>query len=127
MWHGPVEGWLSALQAMMVLEADTFVPGHGPVSSRAELQALHDYWSWLSDGVASGRRAGQGAMEIAKRLIRVPRFAEFRDWQNPERIYVNVVALERRLRGAGPIPASPFDRGRAFDGVACMCEELEAL
>jgi glyoxylase-like metal-dependent hydrolase (beta-lactamase superfamily II) len=124
MWHGPVAGWLSALEAIMALEADTFVPGHGPLSSRAELGALHGYWSWLADEVAAGVQAGQGVMEIVSRLIRAPRFAEFRAWQNPERIYVNVVALERGLRGAGPIPANPVDRGRAFDGVACICKEL---
>jgi glyoxylase-like metal-dependent hydrolase (beta-lactamase superfamily II) len=124
MWHGPVSGWLSALEAIMALDADTFVPGHGPLSSRAELGALHGYWSWLAEAVAAGGQAGEGVMEIAKRLIRAPRFAAFREWQNPERIYVNVVALERGLRGAGPIPANPIDRGRAFDGVACICQEL---
>lgn len=40
MWHGPLENWLTALGTLLALDADTFVPGHGPVGGRAEIEAL---------------------------------------------------------------------------------------
>jgi cyclase len=124
MWHGPVAGWLTALTALMALEADVFVAGHGPVGTRSELQALHDYWSWLSDAVRSGRGAGHGTLELAKRLCATSEFAAFGGWENPERLFVNVATLEREFRGLGPIPASPMARARAFDGVATLAAHL---
>lgn len=124
MWHGPVSGWLNALQAIMALDADVFVPGHGPVSTRAELQALHDYWSWLSAAVERDRAAGIEVGEMARRLARSPEFATFRQWPNPERLYINVATLDRRLAGKGPLPANPIARAQAFDGVASLAHLL---
>jgi cyclase len=72
MWHGPVAGWLAALEAILALEADVFVPGHGPVSGRAELQGLHEYRTWLRDAVKIHRDAGRGPLVIAKRLTGTP-------------------------------------------------------
>lgn len=118
MWHGPVSAWLAALDAIMALEADLFVPGHGPVSTRRELTLLRDYWTWLSDAVSRARSAGLEPLELCRRLIAAPEFAAFRGWENPERLYVNAVTIDRQLIGLGPIPATPLERARAFDGVA---------
>jgi glyoxylase-like metal-dependent hydrolase (beta-lactamase superfamily II) len=125
MWHGPVTGWLGALQALMTVDADVFVPGHGPVSARGELQALHDYWTWLREGVRSHRAAGHSPLEAATRLAGTREFAAFRGWENPERLYVNVAALDRELDGRGPIPDEPIARGRAFDGMARLARRLQ--
>jgi len=124
MWHGPVSGWLAALEAIMALDADVFVPGHGPVSSRIELRALHDYWSWLSTAVANHKQAGEGVAEIAERLVRSEEFSAFAQWPSPERLYINVASLDRHLDGKGPIPGTPASRAKAFDGVACLAHRL---
>ncbi len=125
MWHGPVAAWLAALEAIMALEADVFVPGHGPVSTRTELRALHEYWSWLSAAVTAHREAGRNASEATRRLARSPEFAAFRSWENPERLAINVISIDRQLRGEGPILASPLARARAFHAVAGLASELE--
>ena len=82
MWHGPVAGWLAALGPLVALEADMFVPGHGPVAGRDELQALRGYWAWLRHEVAQDRAAGRSPLEIAKRMPRA-RVRAFRDWETP--------------------------------------------
>jgi cyclase len=125
MWHGPVTAWLAALKSIMALDADVFVPGHGPVSSRTELHALHDYWSWLNAAVAGHHAAGRDAGEMTSRLARSPEFTAFRGWENPERLALNVISIDRQLRGRGPIPGNPIARARAFDAVAGLASELE--
>lgn len=124
MWHGPVTGWLAALEALMALDADTFVSGHGRLGTRDELQALHDYWSWLHNAVTTHRAAGRGVGEMVKRLTRAPEFAAFRDWENPERLYINVATIDRQLGGKGPIGTDPVSRARAFDHVAALAHDL---
>lgn len=125
MWHGPVAAWLTALESIMALDADVFVPGHGPVSSRTELRGLHDYWSWLNVAVSGHHAAGREAGEATRRLARSPEFAAFRGWENPERLAINVISIDRQLRGQGPILANPIARARAFDAVAGLALELE--
>jgi glyoxylase-like metal-dependent hydrolase (beta-lactamase superfamily II) len=125
MWHGPVAGWLGALDAMLALEADTFVPGHGPVGTRADLSALHAYWALLDHEVAQDRAAGRGPLEASRRIAALGAFAPFRAWQNPERLFINVATLDRLQQGKGPIPATPVARGQAFDGVAALCRHLQ--
>ena len=124
MWHGPVAGWLAALDRLLELDADTFVPGHGPVAGRDEVQALHGYWALLDHEVAQDRAAGRSPLEAAKRIAALPAFAPFRDWLHPERLYVNVATLDRLQRGKGPIPTTVLARAQAFDGVATLCRHL---
>lgn len=124
MWHGPVARWLAAIDAMLALEADVYVPGHGPVSGRPELQALHDYWTWLRDAVQAHKSAGRDPLEIAKLLTGTREFDRFRVWESPERLYVNVATIDRDLDGKGPIPTNPIARALTFDGIACLSQHL---
>lgn len=125
MWHGPVDRWLGALEQLIALEADVFVPGHGPISQRRELTELHNYWSWLLAVLGDARDARRAPLELAKRLTGTPEFAAFAGWQAPERLYINVATIARQLEGEGPIPADPIARGKAFDGVASLHAHLE--
>lgn len=36
---GSSQGWIEAMEAILALDADTIVPGHGPIVSRRELEA----------------------------------------------------------------------------------------
>lgn len=124
MWHGPPAAWMTAIEAITALEADTFVSGHGVLSTRTELEALHRYWSWLADGVATHRAAGRSVSETVRRLTAAPEFAAFSGWDSPERLYVNVATTARRLDGKGPMPTDPVTRTRLFDGIAGLADHL---
>lgn len=126
-WEGPVSNWLAALELLLGLDADVYVPGHGPLGGRAEIELLRDYWQWLEAGVASYHAAGRSAMEASRALIRAPEFARWRDWICPERIVISVTSLHRRLSGKGRIPTTPAARARLFAHVAALRRELDVL
>lgn len=126
MWVGPVEGWIAALDTLLGLDADTFVPGHGPVTGRAGVQAVRDYWEWLRAIVAREQSAGRSPLDCARAAARDAGFAAYRDWVRPERMLISVTTIHRALAGKGPIGHSPVTRGRLFADVAKLGRELEA-
>jgi cyclase len=124
MWQGPLENWLAALELLLGLEADVFVPGHGPVGGRAEIEQLRDYWNWLDAGVREAFERGLSAPEAARELAADPGFERFRGWECPERMLISVTTLHRALDGKGPIPATPQGRAGVFREVARLQGEL---
>ncbi|HST38646.1 MAG TPA: MBL fold metallo-hydrolase [Conexibacter sp.] len=125
MWAGPLQNWLRAIDLLLALDADVYVPGHGAVGGRAEVEALRDYWRWLDAGVRAHHATGRSAMETARALIREPQFAQYRDWVCPERIVMSVTAVHRELSGKGPIPSTPPARARLFAQIAAIKREIE--
>lgn len=99
MWHGPVANWIGALSLMLSLDAQVFVPGHGPPCGRAEVELLRDYWRWLDEAARAQRAAGRSPGEAAKALVRSPEHARWADWIAPERILVSVATMYRNLDG----------------------------
>lgn len=126
MWVGPVEGWIAALDTILGLDADTFVPGHGPVTDRAGVQAVRDYWEWLRAIIAREHAAGRSPLDAARAAVRDDSFTPFRGWVRPERMLISVTTIHKALSGEGPIGHSPVTRGRLFADVAKLGRELEA-
>ncbi|HEY3021277.1 MAG TPA: MBL fold metallo-hydrolase, partial [Solirubrobacteraceae bacterium] len=73
-WAGPVARWQAALDTLLDLDADVYVPGHGPLCGRAEIDALREYWAWLEPAVAERHAAGMSAWATARELARSPEF-----------------------------------------------------
>ncbi|MBJ7519922.1 MAG: MBL fold metallo-hydrolase [Solirubrobacteraceae bacterium] len=126
MWAGPVEGWIAALDRLLGLDADTFVGGHGPVTDRAGVQALRDYWEWLTSIVAREHAIGRSPMDAARIATRDAEFARFGTWVRPERMLISVTTIHRALSGKKPVGHSPVVRGRLFADVATLGRELDA-
>ncbi|MBJ7332249.1 MAG: MBL fold metallo-hydrolase [Solirubrobacteraceae bacterium] len=125
MWVGPVEGWIAALDTLLALEADTFVPGHGPVTDRAGVQAVRDYWTWLREIVVREHAAGRSPLDAARAAARDDEFGRFGAWVRPERMLISVTTIHHALSGKGPIGHSPIVRGKLFADVAKLGRELE--
>lgn len=126
MWHGPSSGWMSALTAMLELDAEIFVPGHGDVGDRSSVESMQRFWVWLRDGVQQLRAARSDALSITESLIRSEGFEEWRDWECPERLLITVAALLRELAGRPPMRVTPAVRARLFRQVAILKRRIGA-
>jgi cyclase len=125
-WHGPVSNWISALNRILSLDADLYVPGHGPPGTREDLVRLRDYWQWLLDASRPFLRAGADSTDIGFRLAADPDFRSWQGWLCPERLALNVLALHREFHGRKPSGHGPIQRARMFSHVADLHQRLEA-
>jgi glyoxylase-like metal-dependent hydrolase (beta-lactamase superfamily II) len=128
MWAGPVINWIDAVDRLLALDADTYVPGHGPVCGREEVEAVKRYWVWLEAAARHRFGLGMSAWEAARDIVLSPEFGtyEWSRWSAPERIVVNVHTLERERRGELGGEASARDLVTLFSRVALLADELRS-
>ena len=100
-WTGPVSKWIRALDLMLGLDVETVVPGHGPVTDKAGVQRLKDYFVYL---LAESRKRHAAGMDYAAAADDI-RLDAFHDWLDPERLIVNVLACYREIDPALPAPS----------------------
>jgi cyclase len=125
MWAGPTANWIAALERILALDVDVVVPGHGPVSGRAEVVLLRDHFEWLEDAARSRLAAGRSVLDTARDLLgsREYRDAAWAEWESPERIVITVATIDRHRRGdARGVGAR--DRLVLFAQVAELAAEL---
>ena len=127
MWAGPLEGWVAALERLLELGAERFVPGHGPVCGREGVRQLIDYWRWLDQAARQCLNSGMSPPETARELVLGDEIAErgFADWLAPERALVNVGTIDAHRRGAAN-PPGPRELIAAFFRMALLARDLEA-
>jgi hypothetical protein len=57
--HGTSAGWLESVKAMIALNADTYVSGHGDLQTKADLQTrldrVQDRYNKIKELVAQGK------------------------------------------------------------------------
>jgi cyclase len=126
MWFGPLLGWLKAIETLLSLEAQVYVPGHGPPADRAAVLELRDYLMWLDEASREHHAAGDAPLDAARAMIRSTDFARWRDWECPERLLITVTTIYRSLDGHGPIGVSPLARARLFSQIGVLRRELDA-
>jgi cyclase len=106
---GSVTGSIDVLQTMVKpLEADTIVPGHGPVAGPALIDDVLDYLQFILTTAEQGLAAGLSPLASAQ-AADLGRFAELLD---PERIVGNLHRAYAELNGA--------DSGSPIDLVAAI-------
>jgi len=69
-WAGPLENWIAACDLISSLDAETIVPGHGPLTDKAGVAQVRDYLSSVLDGATQLQREGIDAFEAARELVR---------------------------------------------------------
>lgn len=107
MWEGPVGNWIAACDAILELDVEHIVPGHGPLTDRAGVRAVRDYLTFIT--VEARRRfdAGLSAEEAAFDIG----LGRYDGWRDAERLAVNVDTLYRQFAG----DRSPRDTLALFD------------
>jgi glyoxylase-like metal-dependent hydrolase (beta-lactamase superfamily II) len=101
MWAGPTANWIAALERILALDVDVVVPGHGPVSGRAEVELLRDHLTWLDATARPRLAAGTSVPDTARELLhsREYREAPWAGWDSPERIVITLATIDRHRRG----------------------------
>jgi cyclase len=127
MWAGPLEGWIAALERLLGLGAERFVPGHGPVCGSDEVRRLIDYWRWLDQAARQRLDAGSSPVDTARELVLGEEIVKrgFADWLAPERAVVSVSTIDAHRRGAAR-PPGPRELIAAFFRMALLARDLEA-
>ncbi|ORM33189.1 MBL fold metallo-hydrolase [Williamsia sp. 1135] len=123
-WHGPLGNWTDALDHMIGLDAETYVPGHGPICGRREIELLRDYWQWVAEAGRAHFVAGTPPLRAAREMLRSSEFTPFSQWGSSERIVVNLSTLYRLWDGGQPAPPTFARRARAFADAGTLQREL---
>jgi glyoxylase-like metal-dependent hydrolase (beta-lactamase superfamily II) len=101
-WAGPVSNWIAACDMILGWDVETIVPGHGPITDKAGVRKLQEYFEYISAEARKRYDAGMSE-EAAARDIALD---AFRGWLDDERMAVNVHALYREFSG-GAVRTSP--------------------
>lgn len=103
-WAGPIDNWLAACDRLCALDVDVVVPGHGPVTDKAGVRAIHAYFTYVKEQAAERQRGGMDSLTAAFDID----LGEFADWGDAERIVVTVDTAYRDLDPAHPV-TEPFE------------------
>lgn len=126
MWAGPVESWIRALDRILALNAQTYVPGHGPVCGRDEVQLLRRYFEWVkSDGV-SQLKNGVPPVKAARNLLLSDQFASlpWAGWDDPSRL-LPILCTEQYVRDGGQGHLRGLGRSRAITQMQRVRVDVE--
>lgn len=110
MWAGPAASWIAELDRLLELDADTFAPGHGPVTDATGVRDVRDYLEWVETAGTSCHARGLTAAQAASAVDPGP----FAALGHPERIVITMDAVYRHLDPTLPAPTLPA----LFTGMA---------
>ena len=96
-WAGPVDNIIAALQRLLVLDVDLYVPGHGALARRPEVQLVLDYWEFARDRLFPPFERGTPPTEAAREILLGSGFRgePFARWNCPERLVTNAFTMYR--------------------------------
>ncbi|MFG2909884.1 MBL fold metallo-hydrolase [Kitasatospora sp. NPDC048286] len=94
---GPVERWIAACDLILGLDVETIVPGHGPVVGKPEVRTFRGYLERVRDHAGRAHRAGIPVLRAAREMD----LHGFEDWDDRERLLLNIGAVYRELNGDG--------------------------
>jgi len=124
-WEGSARNWIRACQRILELPVDRVVPGHGPLTDLAGVDAVRKYWQFLRAAVKQHFDRGRSPYEAALRIARSDEFRKqpFAEWDGRERILINVHVIYRKLLGR-PRHVSTLHRMKLLRATALMERDL---
>jgi glyoxylase-like metal-dependent hydrolase (beta-lactamase superfamily II) len=103
-WAGPIGNWVRACDAILGMEVDTVVPGHGPLCGPETVSELRGYLTHIEAETRRCYEAGLDREEAARAIA----LDDYAAWGDAERIAVNVAALYREF-GDDAGPPNPLE------------------
>ncbi|MFD4736610.1 MBL fold metallo-hydrolase [Streptomyces virginiae] len=100
---GSLAGSLRALELLRSLDAETVVPGHGPLTDPSAYEATERYLRYVDELAREGRAKGLSPLEVARQAD----LGEFGAWRESERLVANVHRAYAEL--AGRPEGAPLD------------------
>lgn len=109
MWAGPVKNMIAALNRILDMDADIIVPGHGPITDKAGVRLVLEYWQYVESRANTRYDDGMSAAEAAADILLSRDFAAqpFSRWNSPERMMTNVNTIYRHRSGRTGQPGVP--------------------
>ncbi|MFJ3174445.1 MBL fold metallo-hydrolase [Streptomyces roseus] len=92
---GSLAGSLRALELLRSLEAETVVPGHGPLTDPSAYEATERYLRYVAELAREGRAKGLSPLEAAQQAD----LGEFAAWRESERLVANLHRAYAELAG----------------------------
>lgn len=100
-WAGPLSNWVAACDRIEALNPSVVIPGHGPISTLAEVRDCREYLTMVEREATARFQAGMSAYDAAADIA----LGDFATWGESGRIAVNVDAVYRTL-DSNHIPAN---------------------
>lgn len=97
------ENLIRALDQLLALDAEIFVPGHGPIANRQDVMAARDYWVFLLEKAKAAKATGISALDLAEDLD----LGMYESWPEPERVVQLFECMYRELDGLDPQSTKP--------------------
>ncbi|MFE2874923.1 MBL fold metallo-hydrolase [Streptomyces roseus] len=92
---GSLAGSLRALELLRSLDAETVVPGHGPLTDPSAYEATERYLRYVAELAGEGRAKGLSPLEAARQAD----LGEFAAWRESERLVANLHRAYAELAG----------------------------
>lgn len=110
-WEGTYAGWYAALDAIVALEPEVVVPGHGPLCGLEGPREMKAYLEYVRGEAERFFAQGLSVVEASKRIDPGP----YASWAEPERIVFNVDRAYREIRCERW--DAPIDVAAVFRGI----------
>ena len=109
---GFIADWIKVCDSLLQdPEAETLVPGHGPVGGKADLKDMRDYLALL---LREGRRSYDAGISPGRAAAQLD-LGKYATWTDPDRVATNMARLYSEFKGTiGP----DMDRDVARQAVA---------
>lgn len=100
---GYVTGWIDALNYLLKMDDEIFIPGHGPITDKKGIRKVKEYFKYIMDNAEKLFKMGYDFYEAAKK-IDLGEYAYWKDW---ERIVPNIERIYMELKGEEPAKPIP--------------------
>jgi len=117
---GSLYGSIQALDYLANLNADFYIPGHGPVAEKEALYRARDYFVYIRDEAYKRFKEGIDPYMAAKSMD----LGVYANWNEKERIIGNVVRAYSEFKG-DPIGSELPDLFNVLDRMMRYRKELE--